>query len=124
MLHTRVGHFSKHGYPLFQTRLHHFSKHGSLDQSGPHDPNMSGPSRAALDSQNTLPEIDVPPNELKRLSEKERKEILKRRQQIIRALVDTVWVYADKRVRIEGLLDGSEAAQFEYETLQINHFAL
>ncbi len=74
--------------------------------------------------QSTLPEIDIPPQKLKRLPEEKRKEILRRRQEIIRALVDTVWVYADKRVKIEGLLDGSEAAQFKYGALQIDRFAL
>ncbi len=74
--------------------------------------------------QTTLPEIDIPPKELKKLPEDKRNEILRRRQEIIRALVDCVIVYADKRVKIVGLLDGSEAAQFEYGTLQIDRFAL
>ncbi|MEA3342456.1 MAG: recombinase family protein, partial [Chloroflexota bacterium] len=74
--------------------------------------------------QTVLPEIDIPPSELKKLSEDERNEILRRRQEIIRALVDCVEIYADKRVKIEGLLDGSEAARFAYTTLQTSHFAL
>jgi hypothetical protein len=44
--------------------------------------------------------------------------------EITRALVDGVIVYADKRVNIAGLLDESEAEQFELGTLQIRGFAL
>ena len=39
-------------------------------------------------------------------------------------LTPKVEVYASGQVKIHGLLDGSEAAQFEYGTLQIVHFAL
>jgi hypothetical protein len=69
-------------------------------------------------------EIDIPPKELVKLPEEKRDWILKQRQDIIRALVDTVWVYADKRVKIEGLLDGSEATQLGCAALQIGYFAL
>jgi hypothetical protein len=74
--------------------------------------------------QTTLPDIDIPPKELRKLTEERRNWILKQRQEIIRALVDTVWVYANKQVKVDGLLDGSEATQFECATLQIDHFAL
>jgi len=63
--------------------------------------------------QGKLSEIDIPPEELKALPEDKRNEILRERRNIIRALVDRVVVYADGRVKIEGTLDGSEAAQFE-----------
>jgi len=67
--------------------------------------------------QKELPRIDIPYNELKKLSEKECNEILKTHQEIIRALVDKVEVYASGKVKVYGLLDGSEAAQFELDTL-------
>jgi site-specific DNA recombinase len=63
--------------------------------------------------QEVLPEIDVPPDELKELLEEERNEILESRRDIIRALVDKVEVYASGKVKIYGLLNGSERAQFE-----------
>jgi chromosome segregation ATPase len=63
-----------------------------------------------------LPEIGQSWEELKVMSEEERAAILKARQEIIRSLVETAYVYADGRVRIEGVLDGSETAQFECRT--------
>ncbi len=63
--------------------------------------------------QERLPSIDQTPEELKALSEEEQNRILKERQTIIRALCDKVLIFADGRVRIEGMLDGNEAAQFE-----------
>ena len=63
--------------------------------------------------QEVLPGIDQTPQELKALPKDEREEILTARQTIIRALCDKIWVYANGQVIIEGLLDGSEAAQFE-----------
>jgi hypothetical protein len=66
--------------------------------------------------QGRLAEIDIPPDELNALPKEKRKEILKARQEIIRALCEKVIVYADRRVVIEGVLDGSEAAQFELGT--------
>jgi hypothetical protein len=44
-------------------------------------------------------------------------EVLKIRREIIRALVDKVVVYASGEVKIYGLLDGSEAAQFDLADL-------
>jgi type I site-specific restriction-modification system R (restriction) subunit len=63
--------------------------------------------------QTILPQADMPPKELKRLPEERRREILKIRQGIIRALVEKVTVWASGQVMIDGALDGSEAAQFE-----------
>ena len=62
--------------------------------------------------QEMLPEIDISPDDLKALPEEKRNKILERRRKIIRALVEKVQVWADGRVKIHGLLDGSEAAQF------------
>jgi hypothetical protein len=63
--------------------------------------------------QDKLKEIDVSPEELRALAEEKRNEILVARRKIIRALCDRVVVYADGRVKIEGVLDGSEATQFD-----------
>jgi len=60
-----------------------------------------------------LPEIDIPPDELKALPDERQTEILKMRREIIKALVDKVKVCANGQVEIVRLLDGSEAAQFE-----------
>jgi site-specific DNA recombinase len=60
-----------------------------------------------------LDTIDCHRKTLYGLSEEEQVRILKRRREIVRALVDRVTVYADGRVEITGALDGSEAAQFE-----------
>jgi len=61
---------------------------------------------------NVLDEIDVPPEFLSQCPEGERRHILGARQKIIRALCDTIYIYADGRVKIEGVIDGSEAPQF------------
>ncbi len=66
--------------------------------------------------QEMLPEINQPWDELKEMTEEDRTSILRSRQDIVRSLAQTVFVYSDGRVRIEGLFDGSEAAQFEYRT--------
>jgi hypothetical protein len=66
--------------------------------------------------QKTLPAIDQQPDELEALPGDKRIEVMTARQRIIRALCDTVYIYADGRVRIEGMLDGSEAAQFDLPT--------
>ncbi len=63
--------------------------------------------------QTRLSAADVPPDELRKLPREKQIEILKIRQDIIRALVRKVTVWADGQVKIEGVLDGSEAAQFE-----------
>jgi hypothetical protein len=63
--------------------------------------------------QEVLPGIDHTPKELKALPKDEREEVLRARQTILRGLCDVVRVYADGRVEIEGVLDRSEAAQFE-----------
>lgn len=63
--------------------------------------------------QNRLEGIDVTPDELGTLSEDSRQKILKTRQDIVRALCEGVTVHASGRVVIEGLLDGSELAQFD-----------
>lgn len=67
--------------------------------------------------QDVLPEIDTPPKQLRSLSKESRNEVLEQRRTIIRTLVDNVKVYANAQVKIEGLLDGSEAAQFDLHDL-------
>ncbi len=59
-----------------------------------------------------LPEIDLPPKELRALPKEQQTAILKERQIYVRALVDRVEVWANGDVKIEGVLDGSEGAQF------------
>jgi chromosome segregation ATPase len=60
-----------------------------------------------------LEEIDSPPDELRKLPKTQREKILKERQKIARALCDKITIYANGRIVIEGLLDGSEYSQFE-----------
>jgi hypothetical protein len=69
-----------------------------------------------LTLQEVLPEIDQTLEELKEMSEDKRVWVLKKRREILRALCNRVDVYADGRVVIKGLLDGSEAAQFDLGT--------
>jgi site-specific DNA recombinase len=66
--------------------------------------------------QEELPKIDIPRKELRRLPKAEQEVILRKRQRIIRALCDKITISANGHVEIEGLLDGSEAAQFELPT--------
>ena len=70
--------------------------------------------------------IDQEPDALNALPENERRAILEKRRRIIRALCDRVTVWADGRIKIEGVLDGSEAVQFEYasrknDTLKLHY---
>lgn len=67
--------------------------------------------------QERLPEIDQDPDILKAMPNEKRLEILGQRQEIIRALCDRVWIWASGHIEIEGLLDGSEAAQFDLASL-------
>ena len=62
--------------------------------------------------QGKLADVDIPLEEMRKLSEKRRSEILKEQQKIVRALVDKVLVNSSGQVKVEGILDGSEAAQF------------
>ena len=66
--------------------------------------------------QDKLVEIDISPDELRVLPDGRRTEILEARRGIIRALCDKVMIYADGSIVIKGVLDGSEAAQFELAT--------
>ena len=56
--------------------------------------------------------IDIPPDELTCLSNNRQDAILKERQRIIQALAERVNVYADGRVEVLGVLDGTEAGLF------------
>ncbi len=60
-----------------------------------------------------LPVADILPDELKELPEEKCDKILVIRRDIVRALVEKVKIWADGRVRMYGLLDESEAAQFD-----------
>jgi DNA invertase Pin-like site-specific DNA recombinase len=60
-----------------------------------------------------LPGIDQTPEELAKLPEERRDAILSERQVIIRALVKEVRVWHDGRIKIIGMLDGTEGGQFE-----------
>jgi hypothetical protein len=66
--------------------------------------------------QEQLPDIDLAPNELRTLPEDKQNEVLRVRRSVIRALCERIHLYADGRVKIEGVLDGSEAAQFDLAT--------
>jgi len=63
--------------------------------------------------QSRLAEIDIAPDELKMLPKDRQTAILEERRDIVRVMADRVLVYSDGRVVIEGMLDGSEAAQFD-----------
>jgi DNA invertase Pin-like site-specific DNA recombinase len=60
-----------------------------------------------------LPAIDQTPEGLKALSKERRTAILKERREIVRAMVKEVRVWADGRLEIIGILDGTEGARFE-----------
>lgn len=62
--------------------------------------------------QEILPDIDQTPKELKAMPEHERDGILKLRQRIVRSLCDRVYVYADWRIRVDGLISTGEGRQF------------
>jgi|GEM_PF-4885193 len=62
--------------------------------------------------QRELPGLEQTPEELRGLPNDQQVAIQTRRQTIIRALCDKIVVYANGKIRIEGLLDGSEGAQF------------
>jgi hypothetical protein len=59
-----------------------------------------------------LPEIDQTPAELKAMAEEQRNAILRDRQEIVRAMTEKVIIWSDRRVKIMGVLDGGESAQF------------
>jgi DNA invertase Pin-like site-specific DNA recombinase len=63
--------------------------------------------------QERLPGIDQEPEELKALPPEQQRAILEERQEIVRALVKEVKVWADGRIKIVGALDGTEGARFE-----------
>ncbi len=67
--------------------------------------------------QERLPEIDQEPEVLKAMALDKQNGILRQRQEIIRALCDKVRIWANGHVEIEGLLDGSESAQFDLGSL-------
>ena len=62
--------------------------------------------RANLDA------IDLTPIEMAKLGKDRQDAILKERRKIIRALVERVDIWADGRVKVLGVLDGTEAGEF------------
>jgi DNA invertase Pin-like site-specific DNA recombinase len=60
-----------------------------------------------------LPETDQSPEALEAMPKGKRDTILKRRRQTIRALCDKVIVWSDGHVKLEGVIDGSEGAEFD-----------
>lgn len=63
--------------------------------------------------QDIVPDIDQTPKELKGMPKEERDKIMSIRQKIVRALCDRVFVSADWHIRIEGVIDGGEAGEFD-----------
>ena len=59
-----------------------------------------------------LPDIDQTLDELKAMPQDERNAILKTRQKIIRALCDKVEIWSDGRIKLYGVLDGTEVGEF------------
>jgi DNA invertase Pin-like site-specific DNA recombinase len=63
--------------------------------------------------QTQLPGLDQSLEELKAMPREKREEVFKKRQEIVRTLCEEVHIWADGRVELIGVLDGSEASQFE-----------
>jgi hypothetical protein len=70
--------------------------------------------------QDALPEIDQTLDELKIMPQDERERVLKKRQDIIRALCDRVVIWSDRRVKLVGVLDGTESAQFDLAQFKVS----
>ena len=66
--------------------------------------------------QEKLPAIDIPPEELCKLPEGEQMQILKARQEIIRALVNKVYLFSNGAILIDGVIEGIEALLFTPRT--------
>jgi chromosome segregation ATPase len=62
-----------------------------------------------------LPDIDQLPDALIAMPQDERNSILRTRQRIIRALCDKIEIWSDGRIKLYGVLDGTEAGEFELE---------
>lgn len=60
-----------------------------------------------------LPDIDHTLDELKAMSQDDRNDILKARQKIIRALCEKIEVSSDRQIKLYGVLDGTEAGEFD-----------
>jgi len=60
-----------------------------------------------------LDEIDQPLDELQAMPQDQRNEILETRRKIVRALCDKATIRSDGRVKLIGVIDGSESAQFD-----------
>lgn len=60
-----------------------------------------------------LPDFDQTLDELKAMSQDDRNDILKARQKIIRALCEKIEVSSDRQIKLYGVLDGTEAGEFD-----------
>ena len=83
------------------------------DDAGKVEAGLTYASKFLRSLQERLAAVDLSPQELRALSREHRQGILEIRRDMIRALCDTVYIYADGHVRIDGALDGTEAAQFD-----------
>ena len=61
----------------------------------------------------TVEALAPTPEELATLPKERQESILQERQDIIRALCEKIIVWSDRRVKLVGVIDGSEAAQFD-----------
>lgn len=73
---------------------------------------MSYAENLITNLQERLPEIDITQEELEQLPEEKQEEILKERQQAIRALCDKIYIYANGEIDIDGLIDPIKASHF------------
>jgi site-specific DNA recombinase len=66
-----------------------------------------------------LAQIDLAPEDCEKLSQARQDSIMKKRQEIARALCDRITIFSDGRIIIDGLLDGSECQQFDLPSQRI-----
>ena len=59
-----------------------------------------------------IPKINQTRDQLKAMSEDDREAIMRKRQKIVRALCDKIWIYANGKIDIEGLIDGATNSDF------------
>lgn len=66
-----------------------------------------------------LPHIDQTPDQLKALPADQRDRVLRERRDIVRALCEKVIIWSNGQVKLVGVIDGSEGAQFDLPSLKI-----
>jgi hypothetical protein len=62
-----------------------------------------------------LPNIDQLPEALTAMPQDERNSLLRTHQRIIRALCDKIEIWSDGRIKLYGVLDGTESREFDLE---------